>query len=85
MARDRGRPPRVLVQLLIEEGAAPSPGTSVLADGVAVGRVTSSAPGDGGPAAALAYVKHALAEAGRVFEFEGGGRGVASLPGVEAT
>jgi folate-binding protein YgfZ len=76
MARHRGRPPRLLVRLACESGAAPTPGAEVRADGGVVGHVTSSAAG-----VALAYVKHALAQDGAVFEVEGGGRARATLPG----
>jgi folate-binding protein YgfZ len=80
MARHRGRPPRLLVKLDVDADALPEVGAEVLVEGTSVGRITSVAPGAGGPAAALAYVKHALAEDGRTFELEGGGRAVAHVP-----
>ena len=84
MARHRGRPPRLLVRLFLSEGTEPAVGAAVLSDGAEVGHVTSTAPAEGGPAAALAYVKYAFAEDGRQFDVEGAGRATASLPGVEA-
>jgi folate-binding protein YgfZ len=80
MAKHRGHPPRLLVKLDIE-GDPPLHGAAVRADGTAVGQVTASAAAVGErPAAALAYVKHADARAGRVLDVDGGGRGTASLP-----
>lgn len=83
MARHRGRPPRLLVQLALAGDTLPEPGAHVLADGAEVGVITSVAAGDGGPAAALAYVKHALAEEGRTFDLAGGGQAVAHVPRTE--
>ncbi len=77
MARHRGRPPRLLVKLSLDDGALVTPGTEVLSEGQVVGHVTSTAPGDGCPAVALAYVKFALAEAGRRFELATGGTATA--------
>lgn len=74
MARHRGKPPRRLVQLDCD---AAEPGSALLHDGKVVGRVTSAAPQvDPWPAAALGYVRHALAECGATFEMETGGAAV---------
>lgn len=85
MAKHRGRPPRLLVKLDLEDARHPARGSRVLAGDEEVGRVTSAAPAVGPrPAAALAYVKYAHAKAGRAFAIEGGGHGVVRLPTIEA-
>jgi len=79
MARHRGRPPRRLVRLALEDSRPPDVGALVLVGGEVVGQVTSTAAGDGGPAAALAYVKYAAAQDGAACELEGGGGGTLRL------
>ena len=72
MAKHRGHPPRHLVKIGFD-AEPPPPGAQLFLDGQAVGHVTSSAPAiQRWEAAALAYVKHALAEPGAVFTLEDG-------------
>ncbi|HVG93751.1 MAG TPA: glycine cleavage T C-terminal barrel domain-containing protein, partial [Planctomycetota bacterium] len=64
MARHRGHPPSLLVRLAVEGAAVPAPGTPVLREGRAVGRVTTAVAGRDGRARALAYVRWDDAKAG---------------------
>jgi folate-binding protein YgfZ len=78
--RGGGRVARRLVQLVVddEQAAAPEPGTDILVDGAAVGRITSAAlsPRLGRPIA-LGYVPRAAAEPGTRVSLASGGH---SLP-----
>jgi folate-binding protein YgfZ len=77
MAKHRGRPPRRLCVFTIDARDVPPSGTELLADGKAVGRITSAARGVVRPGIrALGYVQSAAAEEGASFAVPQGGTAV---------
>ncbi len=73
MARDRGHPPTLLVRLTLTTPTPPLAGTALLDGERAVGRLTTVVAGQDGRAAALGFVRHALARAGQRLAVAGGG------------
>lgn len=87
MAKHRGRPPRLLVAIDLENETAIERGAEVRVDDAAVGTVTAWAPTLAHrPARALAYVRHGEAVEGRRVQVAGSGPGtVHRLVAPEAT
>lgn len=73
MARDRGHPPTLLVRLTLATPTPPLAGAALLDGERAVGRLTTVATGRDGRAAALGFVRHALARSGQRLGVAGGG------------
>jgi folate-binding protein YgfZ len=81
MARHRGRPPRRLVAVHLEDERPVERGSDVRAGDRSVGRVTAWAPALAGRAArCLAYVRADAAEEGRRVRVDGGGPGTIHGP-----
>lgn len=84
MAHHRGKPAKLLVQVVLDTPGEAAEGMPLLRDARPVGRLTTLAAGGVGEGPhALAMVRHALAREGEELALEGGGRAVVSAaPGA---